>query len=41
MLTDRFITTRKSYEAYMAKHRETRYVTNKLQEKLFNTIEIP
>ena len=34
------ITTRKGYEVYMAKHRETEYVRNKLQEKLFNTVNI-
>ena len=34
------ITTRKGYEAYMAKYRDAQYIRNKLQEKLFNTIDI-
>lgn len=34
------ITTRKGYEAYLAKHREAQYVRNKFQERLFNTINI-
>ena len=34
------ITTRKGYEVHLAKHREAQYVRNKLQEKLFNTVDI-
>ena len=34
------ITTIKGYEAYMAKYRDAQYVRDKLQEKLFNTIDI-
>ena len=34
------ITTIKGYDAYMAKYREAQYVRNKLQERLFNTIDI-
>lgn len=34
------ITTRKGYEKYMARYRELEYTRNKLQERLFNTIEI-
>lgn len=34
------ITTRKGYEAHIAKHREAQYVRNKLHERLFNIIDI-
>lgn len=34
------ITTRKGYEAYIAKHREAQYIRTKLHEMFFNIIEI-
>jgi len=34
------ITTRKGYEAFMAKHRDAQYIRNKLHEKLFDIINI-
>lgn len=34
------ITTRKGYEAYMAKYRDAQYVKDKLHERLFNIIDI-
>ena len=34
------ITTRKGYEAYMAKYRDAEYAKDKLHERLFNIIDI-
>ncbi len=34
------ITTRKGYDAYMAKYRDAQYIKNKLHERLFNIIYV-